>query len=626
MAGGVKRGIGTLVPLLHILLGCLLLAIGSTLRLPGGGFVFLVFGAWLAVVGFGIAFGRTSAWWSGMLFHPLLLLGEAAALFVSFFTIGPAWRSEGLGKLGAVVLAFAFGVALAMAFLSIAAWLWLRRPDVREIYFRSDPKVPGSPPRPALTGFMPAVAGIVVLAAALFAYRGYGQPPRPPAERSAPGRVAQEAVNVERCAPRIGSLMFTGAQFSPDGSRLMARAGDGTVCVWDVATGGLRLTLDAGMPASQAWVRPEDVLAISPDGRFLAATGRARDGRGEIGLWDLDTARRTSTIATGSKAMVLLIGFGETAASLIAMTDRHEVSVFDTAALTVRATWSAAPEESIRPVALSSSRRSLAFGINGRGPVRVMDLATGQASSLDVAPVPATGPAVNSGLAAESRTRIDSLLFSRDDRTLYLGRFRAVSALDLVTRVEKPLLALPSDARSGDLTPRSVSSDGTRLLTEMRGFLFPVFDLVTAGLVTQGAPRVSLTKTEVPLFLEGKLWSFGRWGRVVSGGRVAYVNLMPRDNMRIAGEARETSSNVSANATSPDGSLLVLKFDELTNLTLWDARTDAWVDLLSSTVPYSATIRHITFSPDGHTLAVTGEGIDIWDVPKRKLRYRLSGS
>jgi hypothetical protein len=241
MAAGKKRSIGALVPFLHILLGCLLLAIGSTLRLPGGGFVFLVFGAWLAVVGIGIARGKAWAWWSGVLFHPPLLLGEAIVLLVAFFATGSAWRSEGLGPLGAVVLAFAFAVSLAMAFLSIAAWLWLRRPGVREIYFRSDPQVPGSLPRPAVTGFVPAVAGILLLAAALFAYRGYGQPPKPPGERDLAGRVAQEKAAGKPCAPRIGSLMFTGAQFSPDGARLMARAGDGTICVWDVATGGLRL-------------------------------------------------------------------------------------------------------------------------------------------------------------------------------------------------------------------------------------------------------------------------------------------------------------------------------------------------------------------------------------------------
>src|SRR4029077_17342093 len=118
------------------------------------------------------------------------------------------------------------------AFLSIAAWLWLRRPSVREMYFRSDPKVKDSPPRPAVTGFVPAVAGILLLAAALFAHRGYGQPPKPPAERNLPGRVAQEEAGGKPCAPRIGSLMFSGAQFSPDGARLMARAGDGTICVW----------------------------------------------------------------------------------------------------------------------------------------------------------------------------------------------------------------------------------------------------------------------------------------------------------------------------------------------------------------------------------------------------------
>src|SRR5215472_7719220 len=133
-----KRGIATLVAALNILLGCLLLAIGSALRLPGGGHAFLVFGAWLTTVGIGIAAGKTWAWWSAMLLYPLLLLADLIAIFVSVSTIGHAWRSEGFGKLGAIVLALVFAVALVLAFLFVATWLWLRRPGVREIYFRSD--------------------------------------------------------------------------------------------------------------------------------------------------------------------------------------------------------------------------------------------------------------------------------------------------------------------------------------------------------------------------------------------------------------------------------------------------------------------------------------------------------
>jgi hypothetical protein len=217
------------------------------------------------------------------------------------------------------------------------------------------------------------------------------------------------------------------------------------------------------------------------------------------------------------------------------------------------------------------------------------------------------------------------MLFSRDGRSLFVGRFQAVSVVDMASGSEKPMLALPSGSRSGDLTPRSVSPDGTRLLAEMGGFLFPIFDLTTGTLLTEGAPRVSVTRVEVPIFIEGSLGKSGSWGRVVQDGREAYVALLARDNIPMPGNTRQLSSYVSAGATSPDGSLMALKFDALNNLTLWDAKSDGWVDLLESSVAYGPNV-HMSFSQDGRTLAVNEKGIDVWDIAKRKLRYRLPAS
>ena len=61
--------------------------------------------------------------------------------------------------------------------------------------------------------------------------------------------------------------------FSPDGKRLASASGDGTVKVWDAATGQETLTLKGhtGVVSS---------VAFSPDGKRLASAGRRPDGEG----------------------------------------------------------------------------------------------------------------------------------------------------------------------------------------------------------------------------------------------------------------------------------------------------------------------------------------------------------
>ncbi|MFM9614925.1 nSTAND1 domain-containing NTPase [Streptomyces niveiscabiei] len=78
--------------------------------------------------------------------------------------------------------------------------------------------------------------------------------------------------------------------FSPDGRTLATASGDsGTVKTWDIHTGRLQHTLDAGDQA----VSP----AFSPDGRTLA-TGEP----GAVHLWDLATGRARRTLPTRSYA------------------------------------------------------------------------------------------------------------------------------------------------------------------------------------------------------------------------------------------------------------------------------------------------------------------------------------
>ncbi len=85
------------------------------------------------------------------------------------------------------------------------------------------------------------------------------------------------------------------AVYSPDGSRLATASIDGTVKVWDPATGNLLRTFE-GHVSSLTHV-PVMSLAFSPDGRHIASGSiypnpfAPRKSRGEIKIWEVENGK-----------------------------------------------------------------------------------------------------------------------------------------------------------------------------------------------------------------------------------------------------------------------------------------------------------------------------------------------
>jgi len=191
-----------------------------------------------------------------------------------------------------------------------------------------------------------------------------------------------------------GSLLWTAKEhvsrlfsFSPDGSRLVGVAEDGTVVFWKSANGRAKLKL----PRQKGSAR---LGAFLPDGETFVTAMNSWAGQmplpscGELQLWKMTTGRllRTmrgqthviSALAISADGTTLAVGSEEAGVDGVANT----VNIFDTATDSLRhALRSGTNVWRIGSLAFSPDGRTLVAGDGLRertGEVRFWDVATGQ--------------------------------------------------------------------------------------------------------------------------------------------------------------------------------------------------------------------------------------------------------
>lgn len=98
------------------------------------------------------------------------------------------------------------------------------------------------------------------------------------ASRPAAGQPREAARDAPRLTLRGHPEYVTALAFSPDGKTLASGSQDGSIRLWDPATGEARAVLKS------KWVL---ALACSPDGKTLASGHSDRRGR----LWDMAAGR-----------------------------------------------------------------------------------------------------------------------------------------------------------------------------------------------------------------------------------------------------------------------------------------------------------------------------------------------
>jgi WD40 repeat protein len=454
----------------------------------------------------------------------------------------------------------------------------------------------------------------------------------------------------------------TSLAWSPDGQRIASTSRDGTVKVWDAATGREKLTIKDRAPR-KGWVatRPGEwtftgemlpfSITFSPDGKRLVAArmnDMKPDTPGGVQVWDAATGREVLTLAgfTHWVTYVTLSRDGKYIAAATRCIDgdetRGEVRVYN--AVTGRQT--------VTVRTIGSEIRGLAFSPDGQhlavpdwpGRVKLWDAVTGKEKA--VFKVTSERSGIPSGVAfspdgkwlaaaCEGEVRVWNLsqkdpvgrrfpsrgdagrvvlVFSPDSNQLAgtAGLPEEVKVWDVATGKE-----VFSVKATHPLYSVAFSPDGKRIAAGGYDKVIEVWDVThppEARVLGADTNRIDC----VAFSPNGKHLASTSWG--VRNGTVIIRDATTGKDIRIfKGHADASPSWV---AFSPD-SRRVASGDHEGQIRLWDPATgrEDW-----TVRAHAGSVRCVVFSPDGRHVASAGdEGVKVWDAATGREALSLRG-
>jgi WD40 repeat protein len=393
------------------------------------------------------------------------------------------------------------------------------------------------------------------------------------------GRVREEA-RAELQGPIVG---VTALAFSSNGASLATASHDGTVYVWEAATGKRR--------AGPFYPRQGDIkaLAFTADDKALITGGT-------------DQTVRVSDAATGQKQ--LLFKGHERAITCLALADQGKTLVTGSQDNTVRV-WDVAGtrQETVLPrrptealcMAWSPDGRTLACGRKKSG-------AGGSIGLVEL-----WDPAKKTSVAWDGHDdSVTGVAFSPSGAAL------ATASLDhkvLIWDVAKGQVRFKLQAYDAPVGCLTFSRDGKWLASaDVNGHII---------LWDPPAGRVKRLQ-DYPLGV--RCLAFSPDGATLAASHAdGKVLLWDVDAGTVRGRWNAHDKGVYGLSFSPDGATLATGSDDRT-AKLWDWKAQAQ---LASFTDHETVVRSLAFAPDGRTLVTAAESVRLWDVATRLERAVL---
>jgi WD40 repeat protein len=362
--------------------------------------------------------------------------------------------------------------------------------------------------------------------------------------------------------------------FSPDGRRIVSGGHDGTVRLWDAATGRA-----VGKPMTGhedgAWR-----VAFSPDGRRIVSCGID----GTVRLWDAATGRAAGEM-TGHEGGVSSVAFSPDGRRIVSGGHDGTVRLWDAATGQAVGEPMTGHEGWVSSVAFSQDSRRIVSGGGNDSTVRLWDTATGQAVGE-----PMTG----------HERQVWSVAFSPDGRRIVSGgQDGTVRLWDAATG---QAVGEPIAGHQGTVWSVAFSPDGRRVVSGGFDDTVRLWDAATGPPMTGHEDVV----TSVAFSPDGR--------RIVSGGGDGTVRLWDPATGQAAGEPMTSQAGwVSSVAFSPDGRRIVSAGGADGTVQLWDAATG---QAAGEPMTHEDGVWRVAFSPDGRWIVSGGQDgtVRLWDA------------
>ncbi len=400
---------------------------------------------------------------------------------------------------------------------------------------------------------------------------------------------------------KVASPVISAVAFSPDGKTLAASSwGREEVWLWDLKTQKVRAIVKHNPYR----------LAFSPDGKWLATGG----GDGSIKLWDAATGTERATLE-GHRDGVREVAFAPDGKMLASASDDETVRLWDLTALGARKTLPPrftckGHTGMVYTVAFAPDGNTVASaGIDQT--VHLWDAHTGRSRTVDrEGSHDAFGSdGAPAAVAHADRTLIrqpelvTGVAFSPNGHTLAVSGSHAIDLWDLATGRQTMTLR----GHQG-LSAIAFFPDGRRLASAAYDKTVRLWDLAT-GRTDAVLKGHALEIYALAVSPDGKLLA-SSGGQPGKPGEVKLWDVATRKEIA---RLPDCSNWVRAVAFSPDARTLATGLDDQ-RVRLWDVSAGGSVRPVSTLEGHHGVIRSLRFSPDGKTLAAADRAVKLWDL------------